>query len=456
MKQRSVIILLICCVCGLWGCQAAPKLTPEEKRIRALIAKLHSEKLKDQVDATFDLGDIGPHAYLAIPFLIGKLRAKDVDLKLTAMGALGKIGPASRMAIPVLMEYLYSDDRDLCLNAATTLGEFGPDAKIAVPRLSELLEKEHTDRHYWGIRLAKALGDIGPQAAPAVPAMIRVFKIKQDDITRELSIKHDKVSCQIALALGRIGPAAKAAVPVLVEGLQAVNPDMRKAAAVGLVGIGGPYEADAVAVLLKAIETPMAELGASDGKDPSSLHDAFCALDRQAMDRQNMIPFALSALAKDGNSRQAMSAITAVLKGHPYGGFRKIAAHSLGEITPRSALIVPALTDALKDKDSGVVAAARLALAKIEPNSMNITGIMTLLVESSSIFDRLDAMDILGKLGPAAQMAVPALKKVLKGDSPMLSQAAAKALESIQAPHKQEEPVPQRDQLSILGELLME
>ena len=430
MRRLFVIVLAICCVYGICGCQPAGQLTPEDRKVRAIVTRLSSRNRAEWIGAAEELADIGPDAHFAVPFLVRKLRVGRVDLKIAVMRALGRIGPASRVAIPILMEYLDSQDHLASLSAAAALGEIGPDARPAVPRLAQMLEWNRMDEG-WGSELARGLGNIGPHAAPAAATMIRVFKARQDQATGRPNVKYDGVSRQIALALGRIGPPARAAIPVLVEALQAENPDMRKAAAAGLAGIGGPYGSDAVAVLIRAIETPLAEIGAARGKAPSALGAAYRRLDRQATARQEMIPLAMVALAKDPNAQQAIPAIIAVLKMHPVARYREAAARCLGRIIPSSRFAVAALRVALMDTERSVASAAALVLAKIEPSDRNITRIMELIAESPSMSDRLKAIDILAELGPAAEMSLPALDKVLKGNSPTLSQAAARAIEKI-------------------------
>lgn len=433
MKRPLGIVLSICWIYGICGCQPAGELTSEDKRVQGLITRLNSRSHQGQIDAAVELGDIGPNAHPAIPYLVGKLRNRNVDLTLTAMGALGKIGPASRVAIPILMEYLYSENHLHYLGAAAALGEIGPEAYAAVPKLAEMLECERVDMH-WGSELARALGNMGPRAAGAVPAMIRAFKIKPDESSGELNIQYDEVSLEIALALGRIGPPAKSAIPVLVEALQSTHPPrMSQAAAAGLAGIGGPYGDEVAAVLVKAIETPLSRLSASGAKDRSSLRDAFDALEPRARMRQEMIPFALAVLPKVENTQQVIPAAIAVLKTHPVGRFRKAAVRCLGQITPASRSVTRALRVAAAiDKDPSVEAAAVLALVRIEPSNKNIIRIMDLLVESPGTLDRLEAIDILADMGPAAKMALPALKKLLKDEDNEVRDVAARAIRKIQ------------------------
>ena len=140
MKRAFGIVLATCWMYGICGCQPAEQLSPEDRKVRALITRLKSRNRAEWIDAAVELGDIGPDARFAVPHLRGKLRVGRVDLRVAVMRALGRIGSASRVAVPILMEYLDSEDHLISLSAAAALGEIGPDAHAAVPRLAQMLE----------------------------------------------------------------------------------------------------------------------------------------------------------------------------------------------------------------------------------------------------------------------------------------------------------------------------
>lgn len=86
------------------------------------------------------LGEIGPPAKDAIPFLIKWLneRPKQFDL----IEVLGKIHSNPDLVVPVLTDHLTNSSTYSRQAAARALGEFGPDAKPAFGEIAKLLNDE--------------------------------------------------------------------------------------------------------------------------------------------------------------------------------------------------------------------------------------------------------------------------------------------------------------------------
>ncbi|MBU4502509.1 MAG: HPr family phosphocarrier protein, partial [Nanoarchaeota archaeon] len=143
--------------------------------------------------AAVSLGNIGPEAKEAVPYLIEAL--KDVRLAAAAAEVLGNIGPEAKEAVPYLIEALKDESLYVRLAAAEALGNIGPEAKEAVPYLIEALKDESL---YVRRAAAVSLGNIGPEAKEAVPYLIE-------------ALKDESLYVRLAAleALDKIGPEAK-------------------------------------------------------------------------------------------------------------------------------------------------------------------------------------------------------------------------------------------------------
>jgi CubicO group peptidase (beta-lactamase class C family)/HEAT repeat protein len=164
---------------------------------------------------------------------IRALRDANAGVRLRAVQALGETGPEAREAVPYLIKALDDGDREVCWNSARALGKIGTEA---VPALIRALEDDNEN-----IRLgaAVALGAIGPGAKDAVPSLMRALKDRNDNIRENA-----------AEALGKIGPDARQAVQALIHSLSDEDPFLNGRAADALGRIGK----DAVPALREALK----------------------------------------------------------------------------------------------------------------------------------------------------------------------------------------------------------
>lgn len=201
--------------------------------------------------------------------------------------------------------------------AADELGRLGPQAKAAVPTVARQLEDRNQRVR---ISAATALSRFGAEAKSVVPQLIEA--LKDCDAF---------VAPAAASALGHIGPEAKAAVPALVLALKSEEPATRSCSAFALGRIGPDAKA-AVPALEEALKDTDTSVGYSAA---------------EALANLSAVSPLIEAL-KNGTSRE-----------------RHFAAFGLGCIGPGAKAAVPALTDALNDKDESVRYAAVVALKKI-------------------------------------------------------------------------------------------
>jgi len=142
--------------------------------------------LKD-VDAEVRIGAaqsmhrLDPSQIDAVGFLINEMQTAPFDAGTAAL-ALGELGPDAKKAIPYIIEMLGLEDRSARMSAAEALGLFGPDAAEAVPALIKALD----DSQEWvRMRAARSLGQIGPAASAAISKLKLVSEGDRFDYVRQ-------------------------------------------------------------------------------------------------------------------------------------------------------------------------------------------------------------------------------------------------------------------------------
>ncbi len=98
----------------------------------------YNASLSRRSNAASDLGDFGPPAKTAVPFLIQALQGPQVELHEAAIQSLGRIHCNPDVVLPLLIPRLTNDDSNE--DAAIALGNFGSLAKEAFPKLVPLLK----------------------------------------------------------------------------------------------------------------------------------------------------------------------------------------------------------------------------------------------------------------------------------------------------------------------------
>jgi HEAT repeat protein len=363
-----------------------------------LIEPLRGEDARVQCLAAQILGRIGRDAREAVPALIALLPRGDSDARSAAAEALVTIGPEARDAVPPLIERLRGEDAGIQSNAAQILGSLGPEARQAVPPLIERLQRGDRDAR----RAAAALGRIGPEARAAVPALIELLQ------HWGWEARH-----AAAAALGEIGPEARQAVPALVERLRHRNPDARRDAAVALDRIvaGSPYGLPAA--VTRDLVPPLIEL--LRGEDAGVWSTAARILGLIGPEAGEAVPDLIQLLQRgDSDDRSdAAVALDRIVAGSPYG---------LPAAVTRD--LVPPLIELLRGEDAGVWGPAARILGKIGPEARQAVPALIELLQRGDR-DARDAAWALGGIGPEARAAVPALIELLqRGDRDARKDAA--------------------------------
>ncbi len=275
-------------------------------------------------------------------------------------------------------------------------------------RINETVRRRHT--------AAMALGLMGTNAAPAIPALLEAL--------RDPSIS---VSATAGMDLARIGPAT---LPGLVTALDDPSASTRRAAMIGLAQLG-PAAGDAVPRLIALLQQPtdrahaLATLQAIGKPAVAALLDL---LQRTSDERHAEV---IEILGKIGvPARSAIPALIHLAKDRS-SVIRFQAITSLGNICPSCDPVSLVLQNALDDESERVRSAAAAHLST-EPRAAEQT-VNRLLrqIEEGAPSEKQRAISNLGRIGAAAERAVPQLTALTEADNHKERELARVALEQI-------------------------
>jgi HEAT repeat protein len=316
--------------------------------------------------------------------LISQLGESPFDLRLYAAIEIGKRGEKAKEAIPALVKLLKSADARDRLLALHALQEIGPSAKDALPALKQLGEdkspriREKAEEAMAAIE-GKTLPSPGEPTYAGKPvsywiaAATRKFDLKRRKERAASGEEDDLAEEKAQQALIRLG--AKAA-PYLIEGLKTEDRIARRtlASILGELRERGEVSDD---LLVNALRNDSVQVrrGAAQALGESSFEES----EQKASD---LVVAALGASLKDPDLETQVSA-----------------ARALGQPGLKSA--VPALVEAL---------------------------------EGSNVDLRRAAVVALGRIGPEASPALPALKGLLDDKNALVRGAARRALKELAVP----------------------
>jgi len=344
---------------------------------------------------------------------------------------LGNMGSRCKAAIPPLIDLLRDGVADPVREAAViALGKCGKDASAAVGRLVELLA---TARPALSARVIRALGNIGCADERVRSVLIDLWLSP---------LQFGSAKAQVAIALCKLHITTET-LPGTVTATLVANQDatLRKAAAEALAWCG-TEETDVVPALLTA--------SLSDTNEEVR-QMAQAGLDQMRLSHEDAIKlcaaqlrysaYAEGALRKSG--ALAVPALTDAL-GEEEAVIRVKAARTLGTLGEVAVAAAPALTTALEDDDLDV----RLAAAKALWNITKIVDpVVPCLIDLLKVKGTADVdagetrrrflqtvMEALGRIGPPAVAAVPALTALTKEKNRHIREAALVTLQQIAPP----------------------
>jgi HEAT repeat protein len=399
------------------------------------------------------LGQMGEKGIAAITALIEVLKDKDNDVCSSAAWALGKMGMEGKAAIPALIEALKHKDSGVRKYAAWALGKMGAEGKAALPNAmqtskSELLSPSHavylidnqTNQPFDAIDIQinptfdnnvdlsfegdllnhnhtnNTKNKIATKDKLSIPALVE--KLKHTDAA---------VRSEAAEALRQRDSEAKAAIPALIEALIDTNRIVRKHAALALGKMGIK---DGLPVMIQALKYHVR-------MDKTFCHTTETLIQMGAV----AIPTLLQALNDKSMATRLLVAKTLGKMGVKNGipiliqalnvmdrDVHELAVSGLIKI---GAAAIPALIEALKDKDNQIRISAAWALGSIgETAKAAIPALIEALKDHNSRF-RAIAGEALGAIGGEAKAAIPALMEALKDKDRIVRRSAAEALKRI-------------------------
>ncbi len=182
------------CLLGEFGTNATPA-------VPLLIRYAQSDDLPAATTSLRSLGQIGPAAISAKPFLLSIINDANPRLLYEAANALWQVDNSEiNRVLPLFLAALNDNTRNIAFEISV-LGQMGPQAKAAVPRLLELMQIKGDSRLSAASSLVKIQPDLTAQAIPV--------------IIEELGNLNFYFRLAAAKTLGEIGSAAKAALPEL-------------------------------------------------------------------------------------------------------------------------------------------------------------------------------------------------------------------------------------------------
>lgn len=394
-----------------------PRAAPTD--IDLLVGALDSPDLAERHEAILALGRMGPDAYDAVPALVEQLDHETTIIRHAAANALGLIGRTAEPGTEALKQTLRDDDPVVGVAAARALVRIRPDdeaiREAALPVLVDGLKSN--DPHM-------RMEAIDGLAAIGAPAVAKVSRLVGAD---------DPPTCRAACeALARMGRAAEGAVSSLLVALKHDDADVRRHAAEAL-GAVGAWPERTVSALAEALRDD----------SPSVRAHAAYALGRFGVAAESAVP-ALAEVLRDPALQVRLAAVRALgeLGSYAAAAVPALAAalrDEAGAVTlaAADALVqigrpaVPALAEKLEDRELAPLAAT--ALGRIGPAAQEAVPALTKLLDSGNEETRREAILALAEIGPKAESAVPALMGLLKKEGDPLRAGGAYALAMIGA-----------------------
>jgi HEAT repeat protein len=374
-----------------------------EAAIPALVEELQDTRPEIRREAILTLAAMDAAAASVADKIAATL--KDEPTQVAATYALGRIGVIPKDAEVTIQANTKSDNKLLSASSYFALANTHPKNKEIRGEATEKLIGLLKDKDAF-VRVAAAQGLAALPPNPKVTGPIWEKAFQDADETTILNaldaltklgkpavprlidaLKIEKCRAGVLYVLGRIGPDAVAAVPQIIPLVEDKNERVAKEAILTLAAIG-PGAKEAVPALIKALE---------QSENPNGPAAAF----------------------------------------------------ALGKIGPDAASAEEALVKQVDGKDKALALASAWALVTVKPASeetaKKLVPMLVASLSDATPLVRQGAADALGKLGPAAKEAVPALKNVAKMDADREVRATAiKALKAIDGKVKGRKATPSK------------
>jgi HEAT repeat protein len=370
-----------------------------QPEVGQLIEKVRSEDPVERGNALIKLGEIGPNAVPAIPFIIGILgdsksfsvkgQRSLVDTAMLNKEAIKALTIIGKPAVEPLIKALSDKNGIVRKNAAEALGEIG-DTKASEPLINALEDDDATVRQF----AAEALGKIGDnRALKPLTVALRDRKSKVQEAAREAI---EKIIWDMK---------AKRSLLPLHASLKSRESAVRIMAAKALLEIKDPL----------SIDDLIDALNDNDAEVKKIAREALKVIGRPAVepltaflrdDNPDLCRVVIRLFGEIGDSL-AIGHLFGVLKHFGSWQLRYEAADALGKI--KDPRIVGPLIEALNDRNSRVREAAAKSLKEVGEPAVEPL-IATLRDENQDVCFK--AIVVLGEIGDSR--AVEPLVGVLK------------------------------------------
>ena len=329
-------------------------------------------------------------------------------------------------------------------DAAYTLDHMGAGAKEALPALIRALDDN--DKQVWSFSIS-AIANLGPEAKDAIPALIESLGNRK---TRGRDRDRRQAFTRAAFALSRIGVAA---IPPLIDALKSEDNGQRAGAAKALAGMRGDAAAAIAGLItnLKAEDDVRSEtteaLGAIGAAAVKPLMDSLKSAEPRERAGAAMSLSLIGTPAKEG-----APVIVDLAKKESDPQVRIALLGALQKIGVEPADAVSLLVAGIKDDNEQVRHAAINALVLLRAGRELSLTALTVSLKDENAAVRQRAARTLGRMGPAATSAVPALIEAARatpGDSSIanaLAEIGPDALPAVLAALR-EAPAPAAERL---------
>ncbi|MGI9471382.1 MAG: HEAT repeat domain-containing protein, partial [Rubripirellula sp.] len=416
------------------------ELSDEEREIVSALSRIGAVAVPDLLLASSEsetgsralaiaLASIGPEATSP---LVSALAGDSLALSVSAARALGEMDPIPPSAITPLINSLDSPSKALKRAALEGLGKCSDLNPAVVKRFRQYAEDEDA-----GVRAAAilAMAKREPKSSELTQALragvndadatVRVRAIEGlaiqgvaanaiEELVQALEDSHSNVRLVAVTTLSESGEAAQPTVGKITSLLSDGDAEVRAAAAEA-IGQIGTNEASVVTKLSRSLQDQDSKVLLASLNSLAALGEASKTHTQEVWPLlehpdAGMRSAALKCLAAvDG---EAATPILIELLSDRDWTVRRDSAESLGKIGSKAKAAVPTLFRMLTSEDDRD--AARGALRAIDDAGPEAVPVLVGALESDDRRQRYYAMFLLGKVGPAAKDALPAIRRLLE------------------------------------------
>jgi len=420
------LVCLVLLVSATSADGAAGALLPD---VSLLLRQSLSDDVSKAFRATVELVERG-EGDLALPGLVKLARSPRDAIVIAAALWFNNVGPAAEHASAELQRLTSSWDHAVRFLACNAVCSLGPQAVCLLP---DLMDRLRSPSEQYTCEVLRMVGSIGPAAQIAAP-LVRNYLTAESARTRS----------EAADALGSLGLIDEPIANALTTGLDDADRHVRGACARALGRLGARTEGVLGALRAHTLDSDLSVREAA-GCALVALGDRLTGLvTLRRCVREDPDPPAsmLESLANAGSVALAVRYLSnAVNKGIRCRSSAAIdALRVLARLGPLAAAAEPVVERALRTwEDPWDCVEAALALARVGQVRQALPLLIGSLTRGAGgrqhypYRPRLDqfAAEALGKIGPAASPALPALRELLDDRHEDVRSAAAMAIARI-------------------------